>query len=255
MLGLEVPDEFTFLVQVTPVGVYHGVKAVAALILEEFDRTAPRGTGNAKIGGNYAPVLRHSHGARREGYGITLHLDSGTRSEIDEFSTSGFVGVKKRLKDKGKEKGGAGGGEGGDWDEERDGYTIVIPDSERAIKSVTSDSACEIARSFGWEVVRRPVKYEELPEFSEVIAVGTAATMVPIKSITMRSKNDKFIYQNESEEPGPACMKLLTTLKGIQNGKLEDKFGWRVEVEEAKGFELEQQSEQTNGSIDKVQAL
>ena len=38
-------------------------------------------------------MLRWSDKARDEGYGITLHLDSQTRSEIDEFSTSGFIGV------------------------------------------------------------------------------------------------------------------------------------------------------------------
>ena len=75
-LGLNPPEEYTFLVYVLPVGVYHGVKPVAALVLEDFDRAAPEGTGSAKVGGNYAPVLRHSQKAYAEGYGITLHLDS-----------------------------------------------------------------------------------------------------------------------------------------------------------------------------------
>jgi len=55
--------------------------------------------------------------------------------------------------------------------------------------------------------------------------------LVPIRSITMRSKNDKFEYKAASEEPGPVCVKLLTTLKGIQQGKIEDKFGWLYAVE------------------------
>jgi len=50
----------------------------------------------------------------------------------------------------------------------------------------------------------------------------------------MRSRNDKFTYQNGSDEPGPACVKILTTLKGIQTGKIEDTFGWLEKVEEAK---------------------
>lgn len=124
-----------FCVYVMPTGVYHGIHAVKALVLEEFDRAAPDGTGSAKVGGNYAPVLKWSDKARKEGYGITLHLDSKTRSEIDEFSTSGFIGVK-----------GTG-----------DDITLVTPDSKCVIASVTSDSCLDIARSLGWKTETRSV--------------------------------------------------------------------------------------------------
>ena len=203
-LGLNPPEEYTFCVYVLPVGVYHGVHAVDALILEEFDRAAPEGTGSAKIGGNYAPVLRWSEAARSQGFGITLHLDSKTRTVIDEFSTSGFLGVKK--------------------DGER--VTVIVPSNKNIIRSVTSDSVCEIAKSLDWSVEHRPIEYAELSDFSEVMAAGTAAALVPIKSISMKSKNDKFTYQHGSNEPGPACAKLLSTLKGIQQGKIQDTFGW-----------------------------
>ena len=139
-LGLNPPEEYTFLVYVLPTGVYHGTHPVAALILEDFDRSAPDGTGSAKIGGNYAPVLRWSDKARDEGFGITLHLDSKTRSEIDEFSTSGFIGVHGSPT-KGED------------------VKIVVPDSKNVIKSVTSDSICEIAKSWGWKVEKRQVDH------------------------------------------------------------------------------------------------
>jgi branched-chain amino acid aminotransferase len=58
------------------------------------------------------------------------------------------------------------------------------------------------------------------------MAAGTAAALVPIKSITMRSRNDKFEFQGGSDEPGPACVKFLEQLQGIQRGKIEDQFGW-----------------------------
>ena len=232
-LGLNPPEEYTFCVFVLPVGVYHGVKPVAALILEHFDRSAPEGTGSTKIGGNYAPVLRWSEKAKDEGYGITLHLDSKTRTEIDEFSTSGFLGLRQ----------------------DGDKHTLVVPNSKNVLKSVTSDSICEIARSFGWEVECRSVKYEELPEFTEVMAAGTAAALVPIKSITMESKGEKFTYRNESDEPGPACTQLLTKLKGIQQGKMKDEFGWLDPVKEApSGFanELVNGTDVATGNIDKL---
>jgi len=211
-LGLSPPEEYTFTVYVLPTGVYHGALAVDGLILEDFDRAAPEGTGSAKLGGNYGPVLKWSEKAKNEGFGITLHLDSKTRTVIDEFSTSGFVGIKK----------------------DGDQYTLAVPNSKSVIKSVTSDSVCRIAESFGWKVECRPITYEELPTFTEVIAAGTAAALVPVKSITMRSRNDKFTYQNGASEPGPACVKLLTTLKSIQQGKVKDEFGWLDLVKEPK---------------------
>ncbi|KAL8886987.1 MAG: hypothetical protein Q9215_005380 [Flavoplaca cf. flavocitrina] len=235
-LGLNPPEEYTFCVFVLPVGVYHGVHPVDALILEEFDRAAPEGTGSAKVGGNYAPVLRWSDQARKEGFGITLHLDSKSRTVIDEFSTSGFLGVKQN----GEE------------------FTVVVPDSKNVIKSVTSDSICEIAKSFGWQVEKRPIEYGELSSFTEVLAAGTAAALVPIKSITMRSKEDKFVYQDGADEPGPACVRLLKTLKGIQQGKIKDSFGWLEFVEEAKIPEQGQVNGvdvldgKENGNVDKL---
>ncbi|CAG8974428.1 hypothetical protein HYALB_00004124 [Hymenoscyphus albidus] len=225
-LGLSPPEEYMFCVYVLPVGVYHGVHPVKALILEEFDRSAPDGTGSAKVGGNYAPVLRWSDKARNEGYGITLHLDSKTRSEIDEFSTSGFIGVKK----------------------EGESVTLVVPDSKCVIKSVTSDSCLRIAESKGWKVEERSIIYEELPTFTEVFAAGTAAALVPIKSITRTSRNETTQYiKEDSEDPGPVCVEILSTLKGIQQGKIQDSFGWNYGVEEVDIGKYEDKAGETNG--------
>ncbi len=231
-LGLNPPEEYTFCVYVLPVGVFHGVHPVDALVLEDFDRAAPEGTGSAKLGGNYAPVLKWSEKASKEGFGITLHLDSKTRTEIDEFSTSGFVGVRK----------------------EGDNYTLAVPNSKSVIKSVTSDSIQEIARSLGWKVECRSIKYEELPSFTEIMAAGTAAALVPIRSITMRSRNAKFTYLDGNDEPGPACTKLLTTLKGIQQGKIQDTFGWLDYVKEPEDFQKKPVTNgvEMNGNVDKL---
>lgn len=134
-LGLTPPEEYVFSVFVMPTGTFYGADPIKALIMEEFDRAAPYGTGHAKVGGNYAPVYRWSEKAKKEGYNITLHLDSKTRTEIDEFSTSGFIGV-----------------------EQRDGKTrLCVPDSKNVLKSITSESTLEIARSLGWETEYRSV--------------------------------------------------------------------------------------------------
>lgn len=213
-LGLSPPEEYTFCVFVIPTGVYHGSHPVKALILEEFDRAAPNGTGNAKVGGNYAPVLRWSDKAREEGFGITLHLDSARHEEVDEFSTSGFIGAIKN----------------------GDDVTLVVPDSKCVIDSVTSSSIQDLARSFGWKVEKRPIKYRELKDFHEVMAAGTAAALVPIRSITRRHEEVEDVVNYipaSQEEAGPICTKLLTTLQSIQLGKLDDPFNWRFTVSEA----------------------
>ncbi|KAI4654538.1 uncharacterized protein J4E79_008412 [Alternaria viburni] len=219
-LGLNPPQEYTFVVYCIPTGVYHGSNPVDAVILEDFDRAAPEGTGSAKVGGNYAPVLRHSEKAYKAGYGITLHLDSKTRSVVDEFSTSAFIGVKK--------------------DGEK--VKLVASNSKNVIQSVTGDSVLRIAESFGWEAESREIAYDELKSFDEVLAAGTAAALVPIKSITLPSKNDKFTYAEAQQEPGPACKKLLSTLKGIQQGKIEDNQSWLFKVERPEQFGKQDQA-------------
>lgn len=191
---------------VLPVGVYHGVHPVDCLILEDFDRAAPHGTGSAKIGGNYAPVLQHSEAARKAGYGITLHLDSQTRTLIDEFSTSGFLGLLETTPP-----------------------TLVVPDSRSVISSITSRSVQEIAAAWGWKVEVREVRVEELARFKEVMAAGTAAALVPIRSVVMKSTGLEVVYCADNE-PGPRVVQLLKELKGIQSGVLEDRFGWLVKV-------------------------
>lgn len=99
-LLLSPPKEFTFLVWVTPCGSLYGagkgpLKGMKAWVLDDFDRSAPMGSGSAKLAGNYAPVcerfnaaaqtqetcradtcittVRHAAKAKAAGYGITLH--------------------------------------------------------------------------------------------------------------------------------------------------------------------------------------
>ena len=92
------------------------------------------------------------------------------------------------------------------------------------------------------------IPYDEILTFSEVFAAGTAAAIVPIKSISMPSRNDKFVYRDGSDEIGPICSRLLTTLKGIQQGKIKDTFGWLDTVPPAKGYLHRGQANGQNGT-------
>ncbi|PWY87437.1 branched-chain-amino-acid aminotransferase [Aspergillus heteromorphus CBS 117.55] len=204
--ALTPPRDYLFCVYVQPFGTYHGTGAADAIVIEEFDRAAPRGTGNAKVGGNYAPVMKYTEQARSEGFPLTLHLDSATQTEIDEFSTSSFLGI---MKEEGRVR-------------------LVVPDSQSVIESVTSDSVQGIARAMGWVVEKRSIPWTSVGEFTEVLAAGTAAAVVPIRSITRRSTGEKLEF-----ESGPLCLELLTRLKGIQRGDFGDFFAHWVEAVKA----------------------
>lgn len=134
------------------------------------------GTGHAKLGGNYAPVLLPSREAKKRGYPITLHLDSATRTWIDEFSTSNALAIE--------EGSGANASEAESKDSEcvsnggNSRITLVVPESTSILRSVTKVTVCEIAEKIcGWNVELRQVAFEELKggKFTEVLAAGTAA--------------------------------------------------------------------------------
>ena len=58
-VGVHPADEYMFVVFVTPVGPYFkgGFSTNPYVIIREFDRAAPHGTGIYKVGGNYAASL------------------------------------------------------------------------------------------------------------------------------------------------------------------------------------------------------
>ena len=74
IVGVKPSHEYLFLVFVTPVGPYFkgGLKPIDLLVIEDIDRAAPFGTGDVKVGGNYAAGLRASKKAKDLGYNEVL---------------------------------------------------------------------------------------------------------------------------------------------------------------------------------------
>jgi len=58
-VGVKPSKEYMFLIFVTPVGPYfkEGFQPTPMVIMREYDRAAPLGTGTYKVGGNYAASL------------------------------------------------------------------------------------------------------------------------------------------------------------------------------------------------------
>ncbi|KAI7779844.1 hypothetical protein LA080_000258 [Diaporthe eres] len=169
---------------------------------------ASSGCTEAAATHGYAPAIRYTDRAKAEGFHVTLHLDAQTRTCVEEFSTSGFVGIKHA-------KGDAGS------------VTLVVPQSNNVVQSITSDSVLALARSFGWTVEQREIPWSECKDFDEVVAVGTAASLLPVRLLVRPSTGDKFIY---GEITGQCTAKLTAELRRIMRGEVQDSFGWLDKV-------------------------
>ncbi len=200
-VGVKPSTEYTFMVFVTPVGPYFkgGVKPVDMMICRDIDRAAPLGTGTYKVGGNYAASLRAIMNAKEKGYANVIFLDAKEKKYIDECGPANFFAIK--------------------------GNKYITPRSTSILNSITNKSLIDLAEDMGMEVERRKVHYEELPEFDEAGACGTAAVISPIGKI-FDPETNKVVDYCKDGKPGEVQMKLYHKLTGIQKGDEPDKFGW-----------------------------
>ena len=85
-VGVHPATEYCFLIFVTPVGPYFkgGFSTNPYVIIRDFDRSAPLGTGIYKVGGNYAASLRANHIAHEKGYACEFYLDAKEKKYMDE---------------------------------------------------------------------------------------------------------------------------------------------------------------------------
>lgn len=202
-VGLGPADEYVFIVFVTPVGPYYkgGFKPVKALVVEQYDRAAPNGVGDCKVGGNYAAGLRGGEYAKKKGFPIPLYLDPKEKKYVDEFGTSNFIAIK--------------------------GNTYLTPESNSILPSITNKSLMDIAALLGMNVEKRPIAIDEVEHFDEVGAVGTAAVITPVCSIHYRDKVFTFC---DEEKAGHTITKLYEYLTKLQTGEIKDTFGWLHEI-------------------------
>ena len=202
-VGVHPSKEYCFLIFVTPVGPYFkgGFSTNPYVIIRDFDRSAPLGTGIYKVGGNYAASLRANNIAHEKGYACEFYLDAKEKKYIDECGAANFFGIKNN--------------------------TYVTPKSTSILPSITNKSLMQVAEDLGMKVERRQIPEEELETFEETGACGTAAVISPISYIDDLESGKRYDF---GPEPGPVSKKLFDTLRGIQYGTIEDKHGWTTVV-------------------------
>ena len=206
-VGVHPSEEYLFLIFVTPVGPYFkgGFSTNPYVIIREFDRSAPLGTGVYKVGGNYAASLRANKMAHDLGYSCEFYLDAKEKKYIDECGAANFFGIKDN--------------------------TYVTPKSTSILPSITNKSLMQLAQDLGLSVERRPIPVEELSTFEEAGACGTAAVISPIQRIDDLENEVSYVISKDGK-PGPVSTRLYNKLRGIQYGTELDTHGWtRVVIE------------------------
>jgi branched-chain amino acid aminotransferase len=206
VIGVKPADEFQFRVFTTPVGPYFkgGIHPLT-LCISDYDRAAPRGTGNIKASLNYAMSLHAIVTAHKNGYNENLYLDAASRTYIEETGGANVIFVTKDKK-------------------------VLTPKSSSILPSITRRSLLYIAKEYlGLEVEEREIALSEVSDFAECGLCGTAAVISPVGKIVDHGK--EICLPSGMEKMGPVTQKLFDTLTGIQMGRLEAPKGWIQKID------------------------
>ena len=199
-VGVGPAKEYLFSVFCVPVGPYFkGGMAPVNFTVADYDRAAPFGTGDAKVGGNYAASLQAHKDAVDAGFADAIYLDPMTHTKIEEVGAANFFGITADNQ-------------------------FVTPYSPSILPSITKYSLMHIAEHYlDMTVVEEDVFIDKLDEYVEAGACGTAAVITPIGGVYYQDKMHVFFSETEV---GPMTKKLYDTLMGIQAGDLEAPEGW-----------------------------
>ncbi len=209
-LGVHAVHNATYVIIASPVGSYYkeGINPVKIMIETEDVRAVRGGTGEAKCGGNYAASNRAGKRAEEKGYSQVLWLDGVHRKYIEEV---GAMNVMFKI-----------AGE------------IVTPAlSGSILPGITRKSIIEVLKSKGYAVSERLLSIDELTAamadgtLEEAWGCGTAAVVSPIGELAYNG--DK--YPVNGGEIGPVTQMLYDTLTGIQWGKIDDPYGWTMQLD------------------------
>lgn len=220
-LGLAAPDSLLLYVITSPVGPYYksGFNPIRLTADTNYVRAWPGGTGNSKVGGNYAPTMKPAADAAKNGYSQILWLFG----ESDEVTEVGAMNVFFFIINK----------------ETRRPELVTAPLTRGDIlPGVTRASVLELCRSWGdFDVSER---YPTMPEIQEAaddnrlleaFGAGTAAVVTPISCIQYKGKDIDI------PAVGKLTRRIWDEITGIQYGKKQGPPGWSVKVETKLGVQ------------------
>ena len=208
-LGVRPSYTYKYMVILSPVGSYYpqGIKPVKIFVEDEYVRAVIGGTGYVKTSGNYASSLKAQDKASKKGYVQVLWLDGVEKKYVEEV---GSMNVFFRIDDE-----------------------VITPSLTGSIlPGITRDSSIQILKSKGIKVVERKITIDELYDahskgtLKEAFGTGTATVIAPIGELNWEDKKISIC----NGQIGEISQMLYDTLTGIQNGIVEDEFGWIHEV-------------------------
>ncbi|WP_250459441.1 branched-chain amino acid aminotransferase [Microbulbifer litoralis] len=207
-LSVSASSSYEFYVIASPSEAYHPGN-MRLWVEREDSRAALGGTGDSKVGGNYAASLQSIARLKARGYDQSLWLNPGNRRTVDELSGMNFFAVIN-----------------GEL------HTPALNGS--ILEGVTRDSLIDLARELDYPVREREIDIDELLELvqsgrcEEAFACGTAAIVSPISVF-----GDGEREYTPAQAPGPVAQRLRAALLDIQEGRAGDPFGWMQAVEVA----------------------
>jgi len=205
LIGLAPATEFVFTIFAMPVGPYFkgGMQPANFLASFDYDRAATFGTGRAKVGGNYAGSLLPGMQAKQAGYTDVIYLDPATHSKIEEAGAANFFAITHD-------------------------DVFITPKSDSILPSITKYSLLYLAQErLGLKAVEGDIFINQLEDYKEAGACGTAAVVTPVGSITVNDKEHVFYSKDEA---GPITQRLYDELVGIQFGDVAAPEGWIFKV-------------------------
>jgi branched-chain amino acid aminotransferase len=107
----------------------------------------------------------------------------------------------------------------------RDGQLITPPHVASILDGVNRKSVIQIARDLGYTVIERDVARAELYMAEEIFLTGTAAELVPVRSID----------DHEIGDPGEMTRQLQAKFEDALYGRAEEYLEWLDPVEPAAG--------------------
>ena len=220
-LGVTKPGLAKLYAITCPVGPYYpeGFKPVRLLAESDATRAWPGGTGDRKIGGNYAPTIAVQAAAAARGYAQVLWL-FGPEGHVTEVGTMNFFVLWRN--------------EAGERE------MVTAPLDGTILPGVTRDSMLALARGWGeFKVSERPFTMPQLVaalregRVEEAWGAGTAAVVSPVKCIAYKGVDHAVPLdaKDASAGAGPVVRRFWKELGDIMYGEVRHE--WSVEVPRA----------------------